>query len=102
MHRIYIALDKVENVTELMKYRSSWCLKGEQWRVTRTLPKSCPLYDRCVTGLKLKIHESTSNNASVGKLNELDLRKHFRPFGTILSCQWINVDRTEALFIFDE
>ncbi len=97
MHRVYIGLDKVESVDLLMSNRSVWCPKTEQWRVIRTLPKYLPLYDRCVTGLKIRIDQS-----SVGNLNELDLRNQFRRFGRIRHCQWINDDRTEALFTFDE
>jgi hypothetical protein len=98
MHRIYFDLDRVESVNQLMKNRSLWCSQTEQWRVTRTLPKYLPLYDRCVTGLKIKIDQSTN----IEKLNELDLRKRFDRFGRILHCQWINEDRTEALFTFEE
>ncbi len=97
MHRVYINLDKVESADLLMKNRSVWCPKTEQWRVIRTLPKYLSLYDRCVTGLKIRIDQS-----SVEKLNELDLRNQFRHFRGIRHCQWINDDRTEALFTFDE
>jgi hypothetical protein len=102
MHRIYIDLDQIESVNILMKNRSLWCPQTEQWRVTRTLPKYLRLYDRCVTGLKIKIDQSTNRNTIIRKLNELDLRKCFDRFGRILHCQWINEDRTEALFTFDE
>jgi len=98
MHRIYFDLDRVESVDILIKNRSSWCPRTEQWRVIRTLPKYHPFYDRCVTGLKIKIDQSTN----IGKLNELDLRRRFDRFGRILHCQWINEEQTEALFIFAE
>jgi hypothetical protein len=77
-------------------------LSGQPVRVTRTLPKSCPLYDRSVTGLKIKIHGSDSVHTSVDKPNDNDLMKYFQRFGKIRRCQWTDVDRTEALFIFAE
>ncbi len=95
-------LDKPESVDELMKNRSYLQFNGEQLRVTRTLPKSCPLYDRSVTGLKIKIYQSVDDNASTIRLNELDLRKHFQHFGIIRYCEWTNVDQSEALFAFSE
>jgi hypothetical protein len=74
----YINLDEVETVNVLMKNRSLWCSEIEQWRVTRTLPKDLPLYDRCVTvtGLKITINQSTNRNTTIKKLNELVLRKY--------------------------
>jgi hypothetical protein len=98
MHRIYFDLDRAESVGELIKKRSLWCSRAEQWRVIRTHRKDIPFYDRCVTGLKIKIDQS----ANTGKLNELDLRKRFDRFGRILHCQWINEEQTEALFTFAE
>lgn len=98
MRRIYFSLDRVESVDKLLKNRSVWCPPTEQWRVMRTLPKNILLYDRCVTGLKIKIDQSTTT----GKLAEFDLRSRFDRFGRILHCQWINEDQTEALFTFAE
>lgn len=98
MHRIYFDLDGIKSVDKLMKYQSSWCSQTEKWKVIRQLPKYLPFYDRCVTGLKIKIDQSTN----IEKLNELDLRRRFNRFGRILHCQWINEEQTEALFTFAE
>lgn len=100
MRRIYFELDRVESVDKLMKNRSLWCSRTEQWRwrVIRTLPKDVPFYDRCVTGLKIKIGQSIHSE----KVNDFDLRKRFDRFGRILHCQWINEEETEALFTFAE
>lgn len=100
--RIYIILDKVGNVDTLMKQRSNLRLNGEPLKITRTLPKSCPLYYRSVTGLKIKIFQSIDDNASTIKVNESDLRRRFERLGIIRYCQWTNKDQTEALFAFVE
>ncbi len=95
-------MNKPENVDQLIKHRSSLWLYGEQLRITRTLPKFCPLYNKSVTGLKIKIHQSVNNNATTIKINESDLRRYFQYYGTIRYCKWTNVDQTEALFAFKE
>ncbi len=98
LYHIYITLNKPENVDELMNHRSSFSFNKEPLRITRTLPKFCPLYNKSVTGLKIKIHQSVGTV----KLNESDLRKRFRNFGIIRYCKWTNADQTEALFAFKE
>jgi hypothetical protein len=84
-----------------MKQRT-FQLNGQPLRVTRTLPKSCPLYDRCATGLRIKIQASDNNNTSVGKLTENDLKKYFQYFDNTFKCKWTNADQTEALFTFSQ
>lgn len=98
LQRIHITLNKLESVNRLMDDRSSLRLNGKQVRVKRSLPNSFPLHDRDVTGIKITIND----NKSVGKLNENDLKKHFRDFGQILDCKWTNANQTEALFRFAE
>ena len=102
MRRIYIKLDKPSSVDVLMKNRSTLRFNKKQIRVTRMLPKSYIFYDRCVTGLKIKIHPPNRDNLFAGTLSELDLKKHFRHLGRIVSWQWLNTDQTEALFTFSE
>ena len=102
IYRVYIKLTKLEDVNQMMRNRSNLQWNGEQLSVTRTLPKSCPLYDRCVTGVKISIHQSVDNDGSPAKLNECDLRKHFQQFGRIRYCKWTNDNQTEALFAFAE
>lgn len=97
VQRIYITLDNSDSTTELMKNRSNLKFNGELLKITRTLPKSCPLFNQCVTGLKIRIDQTTAM-----RLNECDLKKYFQRFGIIRSCQWINKDETTALFTFDE
>ncbi len=102
VRRFYITLDRKESADELMKNRSNLRLNGEQLRITRTLPNTLVLYNQCVTGLNIKLHQYDNNNIPVGKLNEYDLRKYFENFGGIRNCRWINEDQTEALFTFQE
>jgi hypothetical protein len=102
VYRIYITLNKQEDVDELMKHRSSLRLNGEPFRMVRTLPKYCPLYNRQVTGLKIKIHQTVNDNTHAEKINEFDLRKYFQQFGIIRKCEWTNKDQAEALFTFAE
>lgn len=98
MRRIYFTLNRIESVNLLMENRSSLCPRTEQCKVIRTLSKTIPLYDRCVTGLKITIDRSNHTE----KLNELDLRNRFGSVGKILHCQWMNDEKTEALFTFAE
>jgi hypothetical protein len=102
LYNIYIILDTPENVHQLMKQRSNLQLHGKLLRITRSLPKFYPLYNKSVTGLKIKIHQSVDNNATTIKLNESYLRRYFKKFGTIRYCKWTNADHTEALFAFTE
>jgi hypothetical protein len=82
-----------------MKQRT-FQLNGQSLKVTRSLSKSCPFYNRYVTGLKITIDTTDSNDTLVGKLNENDLKKYFERFGEICKCEWTNADQTEALFTF--
>ncbi len=101
LYHIYVILNRQEHVDQLMKQRSKLRIYGEPLRITRSLPKFYPLYNKSVTGLKIKIHQSVGNNATTIKLNESDLRKHFKNYG-IRYCKWTNADQTEALFAFAE
>ena len=102
MCRVYVKLNNVKDVDEIMRNRTHLQLSGEPVTVTRTLPNSWPLHDRCVTGVKIRIYQSKDNSPSTKKLNESDLRNHFRYFGPIRYCQWTNETQTEALFAFTE
>ncbi len=95
-------MNRPENVDQLMKQRSKLWFDRKPLRITRSLPKFCPLYNKSVTGLKIKIHQSMGNNANTIKLNESDLRRHFKNYGIIRYCKWTNADQTEALFAFTE
>lgn len=102
MYRVYVKLNKVADVNEIMRNRNRLQLNSEPVTVTRTLPKTCPLYDRCVTGVKVRIHPSTDKSTSTTKLKESDLRNYFQHFGQIRHCEWTNENQTEALFAFTE
>lgn len=102
IRRVYIKLGRLEDVDEIMRNRSSLKLHGEPLLVTRTLPKTYPLYDRCVTGVKINIQQPINQDVPTAKLNESDLRNYFQKFGSIRYCKWTNDDQTEALFAFME
>lgn len=95
--RIHVKFDRIEHVDEFMSNRT-FELNGKSVKVTRKLPNTFALHDRCVTGLKLKI----SSNKTMKTLNEGDLRTYFAQFGVIRSCQWENSERSEATFIYEK
>jgi hypothetical protein len=99
--RVYISLTRPDAADEFMRKRP-FHLNERPLQVMRSLPKSYRLYDRCVTGLKITIHSVDSNHSTNDQVNESDLKKHFRDYGSIRRCQWTNPEQTEALFLFDE
>ncbi|UJR16586.1 hypothetical protein I4U23_003486 [Adineta vaga] len=99
--RIYVKIDSQKTVDEYMKSRP-FQLNGKPLIVMRTLPNTYHLYDRIVTGLKIKIQSLNNDHLLTRQINENDLRKHFQKYGTILRCQWTNKDKTEAQFQFKD
>ena len=97
--RIYIEFGQPSDVDQFMT-NAPFQMNGTSMRVIRTLSKSFVLHDRCVTGLKVKIQSDFGQKPLMEGGYERHLRSCFEQFGTIHSCRWTNLKKSEAFFVY--
>lgn len=88
---------RVESVDEFMK-GGSLIHQGREMRVSRFIPKSCPLSGYITSSIILIIYETEQENGFRKELEEYDLNKYFQRFGQIIACDWQSSNEVNLQF----